>query len=99
MPPDPSPLEQALDRAWLASSDARGHARPPDLAEHLARELRLVPAPAAVLDPGLRAAATAWKQAYDGYHRLPFDRAFIAQYNRAIDALRAALLAEDSDAT
>lgn len=28
-----------LDRAWVASNDAVGHARPPDLATHLAREI------------------------------------------------------------
>jgi hypothetical protein len=31
-------LRAALDRAWLASHDARGMARPADLGDHLIRE-------------------------------------------------------------
>lgn len=33
-------VSTALDRAWVASNDAHGMARPPDLAGHLATEVR-----------------------------------------------------------
>lgn len=36
---DRAALSEALDKAWLASPDARGHARPPDLASYLYQAL------------------------------------------------------------